>query len=116
MRAGIQAGDPRAQHVGFGAAARIAQHRDLVEVDAERSAQGAGVSELFAAALNVNGMLWKSSPAATELEQVALDWLRQWVGLPEGFFGIIYDTASLSTMHAIAAARELAEPEARTEG
>lgn len=81
------------------------------------SGSGPGIlAELLAAALNVNGMLWKSSPAVTELEQVALDWLRQWVGLPEGFFGILYDTASVSTMHAIAAAREIADPEARTEG
>ncbi len=74
------------------------------------------LAELLCAALNVNGMLWKSSPAATELEQVALGWLRQWVGLPEEFFGIIYDTASVSTLHAIAAARELADPETRAEG
>jgi aromatic-L-amino-acid decarboxylase len=74
------------------------------------------LAELLAAALNVNGMLWKSSPAATELEQVTLAWLRQWLGLPPEFLGIIYDTASISTMHAIAAAREKADPEARTRG
>ena len=45
-----------------------------------------------------------------------LDWLRQWLGLPEGLFGIIYDTASISSMTSIAAARELAFPEVRTEG
>jgi aromatic-L-amino-acid decarboxylase len=81
------------------------------------SASGPGIlGELLTAALDVNGMLWKSSPAATELEQVALDWLRQWVGLPGGFFGIIYDTASVSSMHAIAAARELMFPEVRENG
>ena len=74
------------------------------------------LAEALSAALNVNGMLWKSSPAATELEQVTLDWLRQWLGLPEGLFGIIFDTASISTMHAIAAAREAADPECRTRG
>ena len=74
------------------------------------------LAEMLAAALNANGMLWKSSPAVTELEQVALGWLRQWVGLPESFFGITYDTASLSTLHAIAAARESADPQARTQG
>ena len=68
------------------------------------------------AALNVNGMLWKSCPALTELEQVTLGWLRQWMGLPSEFFGIIYDTASISTLHAIAAAREMADPECRTRG
>ncbi len=64
------------------------------------------LGELLAAAFNVNAMLWKTSPAATELEEVVLDWLRQMIGLPAGFSGIIYDTASVSTMHAIAAARE----------
>jgi aromatic-L-amino-acid/L-tryptophan decarboxylase len=81
------------------------------------TASGAGIlGELLAAALNANGMLWKTSPAVTELEQVVLGWLRKWMGLPEGFFGLIYDTASISSMHAIAAARELADPEARVRG
>src|SRR6185437_2948147 len=74
------------------------------------------LAEMLAAAVNVNGMLWKSSPAATELEQVTLSWLRQWLGLPEEFFGIIYDTASMSTFHALAAARELIAPETRAQG
>jgi aromatic-L-amino-acid decarboxylase len=51
-------------------------------------------------------MLWRTSPASTELEPVVLDWLRQMMDLPEGFNGIIYDTASISTLHAIAMARE----------
>ncbi len=68
------------------------------------------------AALNVNAMLWKSSPSATELEQVTLDWLRQWLGLDQKWFGIIYDTASISVMQAIGAARESVAPECRTEG
>ena len=81
------------------------------------SAPGPGIiGELLAASLNANAMLWKTSPAATELEQVVLDWLRRWMGLPSGLFGIIYDTASTSSMHAIAAAREKADPEARTLG
>jgi aromatic-L-amino-acid decarboxylase len=68
---------------------------------------GPGIlGELLSAALNVNAMLWKTCPAATELEQITLDWLRQLVGLPKSFWGIIYDTASVSTLHAIAAARE----------
>jgi aromatic-L-amino-acid/L-tryptophan decarboxylase len=74
------------------------------------------LGEMFTAALNPNGMLWKSSPAVTELEQVALRWLRQWSGLPEDWFGLIYDTASTTSMHAIAAAREAADPDARTKG
>ena len=81
------------------------------------SGSGPGIlGEMLAAALNVNGMLWKTSPAVTELEQVALAWLRQWIGLPDNFFGIIYDTASISSMHAIAAAREMAAPEVRRRG
>ena len=74
------------------------------------------LGELLAAALNGNGMVWKTSPAITELEQVTLRWLRQWTGLPEDWFGIIYDTASTSSMHAIAAAREAADPQSRTRG
>ena len=74
------------------------------------------LGELLAAAVNGNGMLWMTSPAVTELEQVTLRWLRQWSGLPEEWFGLIYDTASTSSMHAIAAAREAADPESRTKG
>ncbi|MBV9084910.1 MAG: aminotransferase class V-fold PLP-dependent enzyme, partial [Acidobacteriaceae bacterium] len=74
------------------------------------------LADFLAAAVNVNAMLWKSSPAATELEQVTLDWLRQWLRLDERFFGIIYDTASVSTMQAIAAAREWIAPECRVNG
>lgn len=74
------------------------------------------LGEMLTAGLNVNGMLWKSCPASTELEQVTLGWLREWIGLPSEFFGIIYDTASVSTLHAIAAAREMADPECRVHG
>jgi len=81
------------------------------------SASGPGIlADMLAAAMNVNAMLWKSCPAATELEQVTLEWLREWLGLPADFFGVIYDTASISTMTAIAAAREAAFPEVRGEG
>src|SRR5262249_53589521 len=64
--------------------------------------------EMLAAAFDMKAMLWRTSPASTELEDVVLNWLRQMMGLPDGFEGIIYDTASVSTMHAIAAARERA--------
>ena len=71
------------------------------------SAPAAGVlGEMLTAALNVNAMLWKTSPAATELEERALDWLRQMMGLGPGWFGIINDTASTTTLLALAAARE----------
>lgn len=68
------------------------------------------LAESLMAALNVNAMLWKTSPAATELEQRAVDWLRQMLGLGAGWFGVINDTASVTTMLALAAARE-ARPE-----
>jgi len=74
------------------------------------------LGEMIAAALNTNGLHWKTSPAVAELEHVALGWLREWIGLPSEFFGIVYDTASVSSMHALVAARELAEPEARENG
>ncbi len=74
------------------------------------------LGELLCAALNVNAMLWRTSPAATELEETALDWLRQLVGLPAGFRGVIYDTASISTLCALAAAREEAGLETRERG
>jgi aromatic-L-amino-acid decarboxylase len=74
------------------------------------------LAEAISAALNTNGIHWKTSPAVAELEQVALSWLRQWLGLPEEFWGCIYDTASVSTFHGIAAAREMAQPEARENG
>jgi aromatic-L-amino-acid decarboxylase len=81
------------------------------------SGSGPGIlGEMLVAALNVNHMLWKTGPAATELEQVTLGWLRQWLGLPESFFGIIHDTASTATFHAILAAREQAAPGLRRTG
>ncbi|HEX2271011.1 MAG TPA: pyridoxal-dependent decarboxylase [Pyrinomonadaceae bacterium] len=72
--------------------------------------------ELLAAAFDNKAMLWRTSPASTELEEVTLDWLRQMMGLDPGMIGIIYDTASVSSMHAIAAAREGVERRIREEG
>ena len=68
------------------------------------------LGELLAAGLDVNAMLWKTSPAATELEERTTDWLRQLLGVRGDWFGMITDTASISTMLALAAARE-AKPE-----
>jgi aromatic-L-amino-acid decarboxylase len=65
------------------------------------------LAEYLAAALNVNAMVWRTSPSATELEEVALDWVRQLIGLPEKLHGHIEDTASNSTLEALAAARFL---------
>lgn len=71
------------------------------------TSSGPGIlAELLSAGLGVNGMLWKTSPAFTELERSMMNWFRQMVGLPENYWGIIYDTASTSSMHAIASARE----------
>lgn len=81
------------------------------------STSGPGIlGELLSAAFDNKSMLWRTSPASTELEEVALDWLRQMMGLDPGMVGIIYDTASVSSMHAIAAAREGVEQRIREEG
>ena len=77
---------------------------------------GPGVlAEFLSAAFNAQGMLWRTSPAVTELEEVALGWLRQLLGL-QAMEGVIYDTASISTLHALAAARQDAGPDIRTRG
>ena len=68
------------------------------------------LAEMLVATLDVKAMLWRTSPAATELEQLTTDWLRQMLGLGDGWFGITTDTASISSMLALAAARE-AKPE-----
>jgi aromatic-L-amino-acid/L-tryptophan decarboxylase len=64
------------------------------------------LAEMLVATLDVKAMLWKTSPAATELEQLVTDWLRQMLGLNDGWFGITTDTASISSMLSLAAARE----------
>jgi aromatic-L-amino-acid decarboxylase len=74
------------------------------------------LAEMIAAALNINAMTWRTSPVATELETVVLDWLQQWLHLPNEFRGVVYDTASISTMHALAAAREEAATAVRAQG
>ena len=81
------------------------------------SGSGPGVlAEFLSAAFNAQGMLWRTSPAVTELEEVALAWLRRLLGLPDAFEGVIYDTASIATLHALAAARQDAAPEVRERG
>ncbi len=64
------------------------------------------LAELLAATLNSVAFLWRTSPASTELEFLTLDWVAQLLGLPEGWHGHIEDTASTSTIAALAAARE----------
>lgn len=81
------------------------------------TASGPGIlAEALTAALNVNAMLWRSGPAQTELEEVTLGWLRDLMGLPPSFHGVINDTASSSTLYALAAAREAADPGIRAAG
>ncbi|MGB5894489.1 MAG: pyridoxal-dependent decarboxylase [Ignavibacteriaceae bacterium] len=71
------------------------------------TSSGPGVlAELLSAGFNANGMAWHTCPSATELEETMAEWYKKMLNLPEDFWGIIYDTASTSTMHAIAAARE----------
>ena len=65
------------------------------------------LAELLIAGLNQVGILWRTSPALQELEEVTLDWLRQLVGLPEGFHGHIEDTASTGVLTALVVARTL---------
>ncbi len=70
------------------------------------------LAEMLTATLGAQCMSWSTSPAATELEQVTLDWLRQLCGLPETFTGVIQDTASTATLVAIISARERARARA----
>jgi aromatic-L-amino-acid decarboxylase len=74
------------------------------------------IGEMLSSALNVNAMLWQTSPSATELEEVVLDWLRQMVGLPAQFEGVINDTASAGSLCAMAAAREAIGMQVREKG
>lgn len=73
---------------------------------ATSAAPVAVAAEALAAALDVKAMLWRTSPAATELEEVVMRWLGELMGLPQVFTGIIYDTASIGGFTALAAARE----------
>ncbi len=74
------------------------------------------LGEMLSSALNINGMLWRTSPSATELEEVVLDWLRQMLGLPSEFRGVITDCGSASNLIALAAAREEIQMHIREEG
>jgi aromatic-L-amino-acid/L-tryptophan decarboxylase len=74
------------------------------------------LAEFLSAALNQQAMLWRTSPAATELEAVTLGWLRRLIRLPASFEGVIYDTASIASLHALAAARHAAITDVRNRG
>src|SRR5688500_13596343 len=66
------------------------------------------LAEMLTATLGAQCMSWATSPAATELEQLTMEWLRQMLGLPQGFTGVIQDTASTATLVALLSARERA--------
>src|SRR5687768_736241 len=66
------------------------------------------LAEMLTATLGAQCMSWQTSPAATELEQVVMDWLRALLGLPETFTGVIQDTSSTATLVALLSARERA--------
>ena len=74
------------------------------------------LGEMLTATMGAQCMSWVTSPAATELEQTAMDWLRQMIGLPEEFTGVIQDTASTATLVALLSARERATASASGRG
>ena len=81
------------------------------------TASGPGIlGEMLTAALGQNAMLWRTSPIGTELEEVVVGWLRDALGLPAAFDGLLTDTASISTLIALAAARETAGTDAASRG
>jgi aromatic-L-amino-acid/L-tryptophan decarboxylase len=81
------------------------------------SSSGPGIlGELLTATLDVNAMLWKSCPAATELEQTTVAWMLDWLDLPAEWFGMILDSASSGVLHALVAARQRTEPQSRSAG
>jgi len=81
------------------------------------TASGIGIiGELVSTALNSNAFLWRVSPIGTELEGITVDWLRQGFGLPDAFDGVYNDTASISTLSALACARQQATGNAAQAG
>lgn len=82
------------------------QHPRYFAYFATSSSEPAILAEMLAAALNSVAILWRTAPAATELEGVVLDWVADLLGLPSGWHGHIEDTASTSTLAALAAARQ----------
>ncbi len=107
----------------------LADYRRLIEPNATHwqhpgflayfatTASGAGIlGEMLTATLGQNPMLWRTSPIGTELEGVVVDWLRQAFGLPASFDGLLTDTASTSSLIALAAARQAAGVDAAQQG
>ena len=91
-------------------------HPGFLAYFANTASSPAILGDLLATAVNANAMIWKTSPAATEVEGLTADWLRQLLGLPGTFAGFINDTASHNSLYALAAARARAFPEAGEQG
>jgi aromatic-L-amino-acid decarboxylase len=91
-------------------------HPRFLAYFATSAAPVAIAAEALAATLDVKAMLWRTSPAATELEEVTMGWLARLLGLPPGWMGVIYDTASIGGFTALAAAREALDLHIREEG
>ncbi len=83
------------------------QHPSFFAYFPANSSRISVLAEMLTAALGAQCMIWQTSPAATELEECVMEWLRKMLGLPEGFSGVIQDTASTSTLCSILTAREL---------
>ena len=92
------------------------QHPGFLAYFATTASAPGILGEMLTAGIGSNAMLWRTSPIATELEQVVVDWLRQGLGLPESFDGLLTDTASISSLTALAAAREAAGTGGSTHG
>src|ERR671910_716825 len=84
------------------------QHPRFFAYFPANAAPASVVAEYLVSAMAAQCMLWQTSPAATELETVMIDWLRQALGLPEGFSGVIQDSASSATLAAVLTMRERA--------
>jgi aromatic-L-amino-acid decarboxylase len=92
------------------------QHPGFLAYFATTASAPGILGEMWTAVLGQNPMLWRTSPIGTELEQVVVGWLRDALGLPEPFDGLLTDTASTSTLIALAAAREAAGLRASADG
>lgn len=82
------------------------QHPGFMGLFPSNISQPSFLGEVVAAGLGVNCMMWDTAPSATELEQRMMEWLGQLCGLPDGFHGVLQDTASTATLTAIILARE----------
>lgn len=84
------------------------QHPRFFAYFPANAAPASMLAEQVVNAMGCNALIWQTSPAATEVEQAMVDWLRQAVGLPEGFVGTIHDTATVATLSAVLTMRERA--------